>query len=108
MEPRLDTGGVCPISEEAPSGEDLEYDPGDNGVRRVLKPLDDPFSDRSDWWLVEEGLWPAETADSVPRFMAEAVAGEGGLPLLEVLSAAGYGASPAGRQGLRRGCPEQP
>ena len=72
------------------------YNRGENGVRRALKKLDDPFSDRSYWRLVDEGLLPEETADYVPRFMAAAVAGEGGLPSQEVLAGAGYGGSPVG------------
>lgn len=72
------------------------YNRGENGVRRALKQLDDPFSDRSYWRLVDEGLLPEETADYVPRFMAAAVAGEGGMPPQEVLAAAGYGDSPVG------------
>jgi hypothetical protein len=66
------------------------YNRGENAVRRALKQLDDPFSDRSYWRLVEEGLLPEETADYVPRFLAGAVAGEGGLPDEAVLAAAGY------------------
>ena len=72
------------------------YNRGENGVRRALKQLDDPFSDRSYWRLVDEGLLPEETADYVPRFMAAAVAGEGGMPSPQVLEAAGYGESPVG------------
>jgi hypothetical protein len=66
------------------------YNRGENGVRRALKRLDDPFSDRSYWKLVEEDLLPEETAKYVPRFMAAAVAGEAGLPTPQVLAAAGY------------------
>jgi hypothetical protein len=66
------------------------YNRGENGVRRALKRLDDPFSDRSYWKLVEKDLLPEETAQYVPRFMAAAVAGEAGLPPLHVLTAAGY------------------
>jgi hypothetical protein len=66
------------------------YNRGENGVRRALKRLDDPFSDRSYWRLVEQGLLPEETAKYVPRFIAAAVAGEGGLPDVAVLHAAGY------------------
>jgi len=76
-------------------GDDLllslaSYNRGENGVRRALKRLDDPFSDRSYWRLVEQGLLPEETAKYVPRFIAAAVAGEAGLPDVEVLRAAGY------------------
>ncbi len=66
------------------------YNRGENAVRRALKRLDDPFSDRSYWKLVEEDLLPGETAQYVPRFMAAAVAGEAGLPPRRVLAAAGY------------------
>ena len=66
------------------------YNRGENGVRAALKRLEDPFSDRSYWRLVESNLLPAETAGYVPRFMAAAVAGEGGLPSEETLRAAGY------------------
>jgi soluble lytic murein transglycosylase-like protein len=66
------------------------YNRGENGVRRALKRMDDPFSDRSYWRLVEKRLLPEETAKYVPRFMAAAVAGEAGLPRQEVLAAAGY------------------
>jgi hypothetical protein len=76
-------------------GDDLllslaSYNRGENGVRRALKKLDDPFSDRSYWRLVEQHLLPEETAQYVPRFIAAAVAGEGGLPDVETLRAAGY------------------
>jgi hypothetical protein len=76
-------------------GDDLlltlaSYNRGENGVRRALKKLDDPFSDRSYWRLVEQHLLPEETARYVPRFIAAAVAGEAGLPDVEVLRAAGY------------------
>ncbi len=66
------------------------YNRGENGVRRSLKKLDDPFSDRSFWRLAETGNLPGETALYVPRFMAAAVAGEGGLPPPTVLAEAGY------------------
>jgi len=66
------------------------YNRGENGVRRALKKLDDPFSDRSYWRLVEEGLLPVETSRYVTRFVAAAVAGEGGLPSREKLEEAGY------------------
>jgi soluble lytic murein transglycosylase-like protein len=66
------------------------YNRGENGVRRALKQMDDPFSDRSYWRLVEKGLLPQETAEYVPRFVAAAVAGEGGLPRSAVLIEAGY------------------
>jgi soluble lytic murein transglycosylase-like protein len=68
------------------------YNRGENGVRRALKKLDDPFSDRTYWRLVEEGLLPQETAEYVPRFVAAAVAGEAGLPSEALLEKAGYGA----------------
>jgi hypothetical protein len=76
-------------------GDDLllslaSYNRGENGVRRALKKLDDPFSDRSYWRLVEQHLLPEETAKYVPRFIAAAVAGEAGLPDVETLRAAGY------------------
>jgi hypothetical protein len=67
------------------------YNRGENGVRRALKRLDDPFSDRSYWRLVEEGLLPRETSKYVTRFVAAAVAGEAGLPSPAQLAAAGYG-----------------
>jgi len=66
------------------------YNRGENGVRRALKKLDDPFSDRSYWRLVEEGLLPQETAHYVTRFIAAAVAGEAGVPAASTLAAAGY------------------
>lgn len=66
------------------------YNRGENGVRRALKKLDDPFSDRSYWRLVEKDLLPRETAEYVTRFMAAAVAGEAGVPRSETLRAAGY------------------
>jgi len=66
------------------------YNRGENAVRRALKRLDNPFSDRSFWALVDRGLLPAETADYLPRFMAAAVAGRAGLPAEETLLAAGY------------------
>jgi len=66
------------------------YNRGENAVRRALKRLDDPFSDRSFWALVDRGLLPSETVDYLPRFMAAAVAGRAGLPREDVLLAAGY------------------
>ena len=66
------------------------YNFGQNGVRAKLKRLDDPFSDRSYWKLVETGLLPEETAVYVTRFVAAAIAGEGGLPSRGALVAAGY------------------
>jgi membrane-bound lytic murein transglycosylase D len=66
------------------------YNYGQNRVRWALKQLEDPFSDRSYWRLVERGLLPAETAAYVARFTAAAVAGEAGLPAADALRAAGY------------------
>ncbi len=66
------------------------YNRGENGVRRALKQLDDPFRERSYWVLVERGLLPRETALYVPRFVAAAVAGEAGLPDPARLAEAGY------------------
>jgi membrane-bound lytic murein transglycosylase D len=66
------------------------YNRGENGVRRALKKLDDPFSDRSYWRLVEEGLLPVETSRYVTRFVAAAVAGEAGLPDRSDLERAGF------------------
>jgi membrane-bound lytic murein transglycosylase D len=76
-------------------GDDLllalaSYNRGENGVRRALKQLDDPFSDRSYWKLVEERKLPEETALYVTRFIAAAVAGEGGLPSDSALREAGF------------------
>jgi len=62
------------------------YNRGENGVRAALRKLDDPFSERSFWRLVEKGLLPDETADYVPRFMAHAAWGEGGYPDEEVVA----------------------
>lgn len=56
-----------------------------------LRQLDDPFSDRSYWELVERDLLPPETAMYIPRLLAATVAGEDGLPEIGVLQAAGYG-----------------
>lgn len=66
------------------------YNRGENAVRGALKRMQDPFSDRSYWRLVENNLIPQETADYVPRFMAAAVAGEAGLPSETVLKQAGF------------------
>lgn len=66
------------------------YNRGENAVRRALKRLEDPYSDRSYWALVEAGYLPDETAEYVSRFVAAAVAGEAGLPGDAVLRAAGY------------------
>jgi hypothetical protein len=66
------------------------YNHGENAVRRALKKLDDPYSDRSYWALVQAGYLPAETADYVARYVAAAVAGEAGVPTQAVLAAAGY------------------
>ena len=66
------------------------YNHGQGQVRGKLKRLDDPFSDRSYWRLVETGLLPEETALYVTRFVAAAIAGEGGVPSRDTLAAAGY------------------
>jgi hypothetical protein len=66
------------------------YNHGENAVRRALKKLDDPYSDRSYWALVQAGYLPAETADYVARYVAAAVAGEAGVPSQSILTAAGY------------------
>ena len=66
------------------------YNSGQGQVRGKLKQLDDPFSDRSYWRLVETGLLPEETAVYVTRFVAAAIAGEAGVPGRDALVAAGY------------------
>jgi hypothetical protein len=66
------------------------YNRGENAVRRALRKLGDPWSDRTYWALVEARYLPKETAEYVTRFVAAAIAGEAGLPSEEVLSAAGY------------------
>jgi len=66
------------------------YNYGQGRVRAKLKRLDDPFSDRSYWRLVETGLLPEETAAYVTRFVAAGIAGEGGVPSRGTLMAAGY------------------
>jgi hypothetical protein len=66
------------------------YNSGQGHVRAKLKRLDDPFSDRSYWRLVETGLLPEETALYVTRFVAAAIAGEAGVPDRDALVAAGY------------------
>mgnify|MGYP001819357283 FL=1 len=66
------------------------YNAGQGQVRAKLKQLDDPFSDRSYWRLVETGLLPQETALYVTRFVAAAIAGEAGVPNREALATAGY------------------
>lgn len=66
------------------------YNRGENAVRRALKRLENPYSDRSYWALVEAGYLPDETAQYVSRFFAAAVAGEAGVPGEAVLRAAGY------------------
>jgi hypothetical protein len=62
------------------------YNKGENGIRRALKKLDDPRTERSYWVLVERGLIPAETRDYVPRLVAAAIMGEAGVPPEEVVS----------------------
>jgi hypothetical protein len=66
------------------------YNRGENAVRRSLKRMEDPYSDRSYWALVQAGYLPTETADYVTRYVAAAVAGEAGLPSQAVLADAGY------------------
>lgn len=61
------------------------YNKGENGIRRALKKLDDPRTDRSYWTLVQRELLPAETQDYVPRLVAAAIMGEAGLPPESVL-----------------------
>jgi class 3 adenylate cyclase len=66
------------------------YNFGENGVRRALRQLDDPFNDRNYWELAARGLLPPETVDYVPRLLAATVAGEAGLPDVGALQGAGY------------------
>lgn len=61
------------------------YNKGENGIRRALKRLDDPRTDRSYWTLVERKLLPKETEDYVPRLVAAAIMGEAGIPPPSVL-----------------------
>jgi membrane-bound lytic murein transglycosylase D len=61
------------------------YNKGENGMRRALKKLDDPRTDRNYWVLVERNLIPRETRDYVPRLVAAAVMGEAGVPSAEVV-----------------------
>jgi hypothetical protein len=61
------------------------YNKGENGMRRALKKLDDPRTDRNYWVLVERNLIPRETRDYVPRLVAAAVMGEAGVPSIEVV-----------------------
>jgi len=61
------------------------YNKGENGIRRALKKLDDPRTDRSYWTLVQRGLLPQETQDYVPRLVAAAIMGEAGVPPESVL-----------------------
>jgi membrane-bound lytic murein transglycosylase D len=61
------------------------YNKGENGIRRALKKLDDPRTDRSYWTLVERKLLPKETEDYVPRLVAAAIMGEAGVPPPSVL-----------------------
>jgi hypothetical protein len=63
------------------------YNKGENGMRRALKKLDDPRTDRNYWVLVERNLIPRETRDYVPRLVAAAVMGEAGVPSVEVVAA---------------------
>jgi len=79
------------------------YNRGEQGIRNALRQLEDPFSDRSYWKLVEtinartgKPLLPPETACYVSRFLAAATAGEGGLPDPAVVAAF-----------LRRPCSQQ-
>ncbi|MAE97235.1 MAG: hypothetical protein CL910_21500 [Deltaproteobacteria bacterium] len=57
------------------------YNAGPGRVRRALRELEDPFTDRSYWHLVERGLLAEETTLYVARFLAACLAGE--LQLLE-------------------------
>jgi hypothetical protein len=66
------------------------YNAGENGVRRALRQLDDPFSDRNYWELAARELLPRETVIKVPLLLAATVAGEAGLPDVGALQAAGY------------------
>ena len=61
------------------------YNKGENGIRRALKKLDDPRTDRSYWALVQRDLLPQETQDYVPRLVAAAIMGEAGVPPESVL-----------------------
>jgi hypothetical protein len=64
------------------------YNTGEGRVRGALRKLDDPFSERSYWRLVERDLLHPETKAYVARFLAAAAAGEGGLPSMETLQSA--------------------
>jgi len=52
------------------------YNKGPGGIRSALRKLEDPFSQRNFWSLVEKKLIPKETVDYVPRFLAAAVIAE--------------------------------
>ncbi len=63
------------------------YNKGENGVRRALKKLRNPRTERTYWHLAEHKLLPQETEDYVPRFVAAAILGEAGLPPRGMLAA---------------------
>lgn len=74
-------------------GDDLllalaSYNTGEGRVRGALRKLENPFTERSYWRLVERDLLHPETSAYVARFLAAAAAGEGGLPPVETLEAA--------------------
>ncbi len=64
------------------------YNCGESRVRRELRTLENPSTDRSYWRLVEKELLPEETSTYVVRFFATAVAGEAGLPTQAALAEA--------------------
>jgi membrane-bound lytic murein transglycosylase D len=66
------------------------YNAGETKVRRALRQLDDPFSDRNYWELAARELLPRETVIKIPLLLAATVAGEAGLPDVGALQAAGY------------------
>ena len=64
------------------------YSTGKANVFKALRKLEDPFSERTYWTLVERNLLQPETKEYVAKFLAAAAAGEGGLPSMATLEEA--------------------
>jgi len=64
------------------------FNTGRWNVFKALRKLEDPFSERTYWTLVERKFLLPETQGYVVKFLAAAAAGEGGLPSIATLEAA--------------------
>jgi membrane-bound lytic murein transglycosylase D len=63
------------------------YHSGENGVRPLLRQLEQPFADGAAARLLERNLLPPQSTAYVARFVAVAVLGEWGVPSEAALGA---------------------